>query len=72
MRVLDFVILFKRRIEATVGSTLNFYSDYCFDRQGVILFELGVWGLWHINLCRLLNAESIFIQIIPYNLNNSD
>ena len=25
---------------------------------------LVVWVLWHINLCRLFNAKSIFIQII--------
>ena len=27
--------------------------------------------LWHINLCRLLNAKSIFIQIISSVTNNS-
>ena len=25
--------------------------------------DLVVWVLWHINLCRLFNAKSIFIQI---------
>ena len=29
------------------------------------------WVLWHINLCRLFNAKSIFIQIISSILNNS-
>ena len=29
------------------------------------------WVLWHINLCRLFNAKSIFIQIISSISNNS-
>ena len=29
------------------------------------------WVLWHINLCRLFNAKSIFIQIISSVSNNS-
>ena len=29
------------------------------------------WILWHINLCRLFNAKSIFIQIISSISNNS-
>ena len=29
------------------------------------------WVLWHINLCRVFNAKSIFIQIISSILNNS-
>ena len=29
------------------------------------------WFLWHINLCRLFNAKSIFIQIISSISNNS-
>ena len=29
-----------------------------------------VWVLWHINLCRLFNAKSIFIEIISSILNN--
>ena len=32
---------------------------------------LVVWVLWHINLCRLSNAKSIFIQIISSVSNNS-
>ena len=32
---------------------------------------LVVWVLWHINLCRLFNAKSIFIWIISSILNNS-
>ena len=30
-----------------------------------------VWFLWHINLCRLFKAKSIFIQIISSISNNS-
>ena len=30
-----------------------------------------VWGLWHINLCRLFIVKSIFIQIISSISNNS-
>ena len=29
------------------------------------------WVLWHIKLCRLFNAKSIFIQIISSISNNS-
>ena len=29
------------------------------------------WVLWHINLCRLFDAKSIFIQIISFISNNS-
>ena len=25
-----------------------------------------VWILWHINLCRLFNAKSIFMEIVPF------
>ena len=32
--------------------------------------KLVVWVLWHINLCRLFNAKSIFIQIISSISNN--
>ena len=33
--------------------------------------QLVGWVLWHINLCRLFNAKSIFMQIISSILNNS-
>ena len=40
---------------------------------GVYLFSsnmlvgwLVVWVLWHINLCRLFNAKSIFINIVLF------
>ena len=29
------------------------------------------WILWHINLCRLFNAKSIFMQIVSSISNNS-
>ena len=29
------------------------------------------WVLWHINLCRLFNAKSIFMQIVSSISNNS-
>ena len=32
---------------------------------------LVVWVLWRINLCRLFNVKSIFIQIISSISNNS-
>ena len=35
------------------------------------IISLVVWGLWHINLCRLFNAEFISIQIISSISNNS-
>ena len=27
---------------------------------------LVVWGLWHINLCRLFNAKSISLKIVLF------
>ena len=35
------------------------------------LFGWLFWVLWHINLCRLFNALSIFIQIVSCISNNS-
>ena len=35
------------------------------------LVSLFVWVLWHINLCRLFNAKSIFIQTNISISNNS-
>ena len=32
---------------------------------------LVVWVLWHINLCRLYNTKSIFMQIVSFVSNNS-
>ena len=37
----------------------------------LIWFGLFGWVLWHIHLCRLSNAKSIFIQIISSISNNS-
>ena len=37
----------------------------------VYVCVLGGWVLWHINLCRLFNAKSIFIKIVCSFLNNS-
>ena len=28
--------------------------------------RLVVWGLWHINLCRLFNAKSIFMKVVLF------
>ena len=33
--------------------------------------QLVGWVLWHINLCRLFNANSIFIQIVSSVSKNS-
>ena len=37
------------------------------------VFRIGLvdWILWHINLCRLFDAKSIFIQTISSISNNS-
>ena len=44
-------------------------------RDNACIYKLVVvgcyLGLWHINLCRLFNAKSIFIQIIIFISNNS-
>ena len=31
-----------------------------------IVGSLVLWVLWHINLCRLFNAKSIFIRIVLF------
>ena len=41
---------------------INFFEHYHIFPQQVTL--VGCLGLWHIKLCRLFNAKSIFIQII--------
>ena len=41
------------------------------NEPGIFWGWLTVWILWHINLCRLSNAKSIFIQIIGYISNDS-
>ena len=37
----------------------------------MFLMDMVGWVLWHINLCRLFNAKSIFLQIIWSISNNS-
>ena len=44
-------------------------SDTISHMAGVVV--VFGWVLWHINLCRLFNAKSIFIQIISSISNNS-
>ena len=34
-------------------------------------FLLVGWVLWHINICSLVNAKSIFMQIVSSISNNS-
>ena len=36
------------------------------ESSNIWLVGLVVWVLWHINLCRLFNAKSIFIQIVLF------
>ena len=52
---------------------LNIYFITCYTWLLYIKLFLVwfVWVLWHINLCRLFNAKSIFIQIISSISNNS-
>ena len=40
-------------------------------RSGITSWLVGWWILWHINLCRLFNAKSIFLQIVSSISNNS-
>ena len=49
----------------------GFYIHRRTDRILMNLVGLVVWVLRHINLCRLFNTESIFIQIISSISNNS-
>ena len=41
---------------------------FIFEGGLIILFRgwLVVWALWHINLCRLFNAKSIFMKIVLF------
>ena len=41
-------------ISSTEGSICNWLVDYL--------------GLWHINLCRLLKAKSIFMKIVLFQI----
>ena len=36
-----------------------------------LIYSLFVWVLWYINLCRLFNTKSIFIQMNSSISNNS-
>ena len=38
----------------------------------VLSMLVGVWVLWHNNLCRLFNAKSIFVQMNSSISKNSD
>ncbi len=40
------------------------------DDEVIFASWLVGWILWHINLCRLFNAKSIFIQIVSCISNN--
>ena len=49
------------------GNNQQLYGAKCFHQIQMIFKQmhwLVVWVLWHINLCRLFNAKSIFIQIV--------
>ena len=46
---------------------LGFFT-FDFSQQ---LVWLVWWVLWHINLCRLFNAKSIFMKVISFISNNS-
>ena len=52
-----------RSVEALDESVRIIYSQ---DKGWLV-----VWVLWHINLCRLFNAKSIFMQIVSSISNNS-
>ena len=43
------------------------YSETYFDEMQTISPSRVIVGLlWHINLCRLFNAKSIFMQIVLF------
>ena len=50
----------------TAKWTLFLYLGSCINR--IYFVSLFVWVLWHINICRLFNAKSIFIQPIDRTL----
>ena len=36
------------------------------ERENIIGCWLVVWVLWHINLCRIFNAKSVFMKIVLF------
>ena len=67
--------------DETINHIISEYRDLAYKeyktRQetsgwvGDPLVWLVAWVLWHINLCRLFNAKSIFIQIVSSISNHS-
>ena len=49
---------------------IDIFKNYSFP-IGPCAKSLFVWVLWHINICRLFNAKSIFIQVNCSISNNS-
>ena len=44
----------------------NYKTKFCPVTVLNIFGWLVLWVLWHINLCRLFNAESIFMKIVLF------
>ena len=52
------------------SATKNLMTNFCSRLEHCLIcyhFDwLAGWVLWHINLCRLFNAKSIFMQIVLF------
>ena len=56
---------------STKVTNFTYLQIGCWEKTRRISWWLFSWVLWHINLCRLFNTKSIFIQIINSISNNS-
>ena len=62
--ILTYMHIYKSELSDKIK--LNFFQG------AVVSILLVIWVLWHINLCRLFNTKSIFIQIISSISNNAE
>ena len=61
----NYVVIFALRMSVCA------IGRWCYLVRTSLIGWLLIWILWHINLCRLYNATSIFIQMICFISNNS-
>ena len=65
------VLKFNKKIVLIAKPKHSITSEIIFVLHLMLMFDLFIWALWDINLCRLFNAKSIFIQINSSISNNS-
>ena len=55
----------------TIAPSVSLPQGYKLKATNMAVSWLVVWVLWHINVSRLFNAKSIFMQIVSFISNNS-